>query len=255
VSAIGDPLAAVRFLTRLPLPGGAADDAPAIRDSLHYFPLVGLGIGGLLAAADVLLREVVARPVVDALLLIALAVLTGLLHLDGLADSADGLLCQATSHRRLEIMRDSSIGAFGAAALVLVLLLQYSALSAIPLQARSTALIMSGLGSRWGIVLLAACFPYARNSGTGRAIREGANPARTAAATLLAMVCAILVSGPGGLLMLALVAAQLAVFGAYASRRLGGLTGDVYGAGVIVSECVLLISAPVILEAGSTWFS
>ena len=244
---LGSPLPALRLLTRLPLAFGPPDDAEAVAASVGYFPLVGLALGAMLALLDALLGALLDRQVVDALLLLALALATGLFHLDGLMDRADGLLAPVERERRLEIMRDSHAGAFGVAALALMLLIEYAALGALPAGRRGAALLLMGISSRWSALALAGLFPYARPAGTGKAVHDGATPLRFALGTALAGVCAGVVAGADGVAGLGWVAIVSIGFGWLVARRLGGLTGDVYGAGVVVAESASLIAAPLLL--------
>jgi len=250
---LGSPLAALRLLTRLPVPGAAGDGPAAVAGAVPYFPLVGLLLGAILAGCDAILRRWLEPAVVSALLLLLLALLTGGFHLDGLVDSADGLLAYTDPGRRLEIMRDSHVGAFGVAACALILLLQYTALAALPAGQRPTALLLMGLTSRWSIVLLAALFPYARPTGTGKAVREGATPGRAVPATVGTAGLAGLLGGLGGIALLLWVAIVTLALGRVAVGRLGGLTGDVYGAGVVLSEAAALVAAPLALGATPWW--
>jgi cobalamin 5'-phosphate synthase/cobalamin synthase len=244
---VGSPFPAVRLLTRIPVPLGVPDDERTVAASVPYLPLVGLAIGSLLAAMDAGLRLLLATSVVDALLLVALAAVTGAFHLDGLMDSADGLFVRADRVRRLQIMRDSRVGAFGVAALALTLLTEYAALGALPPSARWLALALMGLTSRWSIPLVAALFPYARSEGTGMAVRAGATLPALAAGTAVAAGCAVALAGVWGLAMMGWVALVAVATGGFAAQRLGGLTGDVYGAVVVLSEVAALLAAPLLL--------
>src|SRR5205814_5495570 len=161
--------AAIAFLTRLPVPSRAAFDTKDVALSMRWFPLVGLLIGGFLAAGLRLFTPIFPT-LVAALLIVAIeALLTGALHLDGLADTADGLSARKREDV-LRIMRDHAIGSYGAVALILVVALKAAMIGT--LIERGVALpylaIMPVLG-RWSLVLLSATQPYAR-----RAAQEGA---------------------------------------------------------------------------------
>lgn len=177
-----------------------------------------------------------------AALLLALTVfLTRGLHLDGLADTVDGLGGGGTAEARLAIMKDSRLGAFGAVSLVLVLLLKYSFFLVLFDQGREQCLSLFPLISRWGLVLLAGLAPYARpGGGLGKAMTEGANPGLLAGATISALVLSFLAAGYPGVISLGL--AGLVVWGLsrYFRRRLGGVTGDVYGAANEILETLVL---------------
>ena len=234
-------LTALRFLTALPLRPEPPDAAPErFGRSLAYFPLVGLLIGLILAGMDAVLRTVFPASVVNGLLLLAGALLTGGLHLDGLADACDGLFARAVPDRRLEIMRDSRIGGFGAAGVACLLVVQYGALEGLALDQRITALALAGLLSRWAMVLSIAAFPYARSAGVGRAFKDGATPAAVAAATL-STVAGAAVAGVIGLLAALAVSAAAWLLGRWTLTRIPGLTGDIYGAIGVVTETLTLV--------------
>ena len=125
-------LIAFQFLTIIPLPFGFRCEKEDLGRSTAFFPLVGLAIGGLLAGANWLISPWIARPLCDALLITLLALITGALHLDGLADVCDGLAARGGRERFLAVMKDSQVGAVGAVGLVLGLLLKWQALAAVP---------------------------------------------------------------------------------------------------------------------------
>jgi adenosylcobinamide-GDP ribazoletransferase len=220
-------LSALALLTRFPLP----DHGPSGAASAWAWPLVG-GLLGAIAAllASTLLTLGVPPGPAAAATLAALALMTGALHEDGLADSADGLLGGRTRERRLEIMRDSRIGSFGALALGLVLLSTWSAL--VPLLESGQlwgALIAASALSRAAMVAVMAALPPARPGGlsasTGRP-----EPALAALACGIALTLAVLTLGSGALAP-TLAAALLPALLAWAATRLiGGQTGDILGA-------------------------
>ena len=187
-------------------------------------------IGVLVAGLDALLGLALPPAVASALDIAFLALLTGGLHLDGLADAADGLLGGREREERLALMRDGRVGAFGAAALVLVLMVEVAALASLAPAARAAALVAACTLARWSMSLAVWGFPYARSSGAGAAFKSGLAVGDALVATAIAAAVAALVAGAMGLGLLAGAAALTAALGAYASRRLGGLTGDVYGA-------------------------
>lgn len=231
---------AVLFLTRIPLPRLALDARDFAR-SVAYFAWVGVLIAlGLAGAARLLLPLFGAR--LAALVLIALWVaITGGLHLDGLADTVDGLSGgRGERERVLTIMRDSRIGSHGALSLVLLVALKWAALEAV-LTRGQDAWVIAPVGARFACTLLIAAFPYARSEGLGSAF-EGAPHLRSLAVGGLALLAALVALGLSALLG---AAAGLAVALALAlrmKRLLGGLTGDVYGAAVELSELAALLA-------------
>ena len=227
--------------------------------ALPWFPLVGALLGIGLAALDWVMAYFLALPVRDALLLIAVALVTGMLHLDGLVDCCDALLGSRSTEARLAILRDSRVGAYGALGAALLLLARYAALGELGGPLRVAAFIAAPTLGRWGIVLALGRFPYARAEGAGSSFRSTTSRhlvlATVAAVAILAVVAFALAvrATPSVLainvLTLALVmAAALVValaFTGWASRRLGGgLTGDTYGAVNELIELVVLVLAP-----------
>lgn len=232
---------AMGFLTTLPVPTYALP-ADALRRAGVWFPAIGLLIGAILAAAAWMLAFVL-PPMVVAVLVVALwAALTGALHLDGLADCGDGLLPPVSRERRLEIMRDPRVGAFGVTVLVLVLLLKAAALASLAVT--WPALLLAPLWARW-LLLVAARWPSARPGGMGASL----GPVLDARRLALAALPPIVLTGGVGVwhwpVIAAAGAALLAALGVLglAQRRLGGVTGDVFGAVVEVSEAVFVCVA------------
>ncbi|HZZ85434.1 MAG TPA: adenosylcobinamide-GDP ribazoletransferase [Anaeromyxobacteraceae bacterium] len=239
---LGPMAVAVQFLTRFPVRARLMDGA-ALGRSVPYFPVAGLLLGAAQAALGAAFAGRLGPPLAAALLLAAHAFLTGGLHLDGLADVVDGLSAGHRDRARtLAIMKDSRIGAHGAAALVLALLVKWAALT--PLLARRDlwALLAFPVVARWLAVPLVVFFPYARPEGMGKPFHGGARPWHLGLATILA---ALAVGGAGGAVLLpslaAVVAGGLAALAAW--RRLGGLTGDVYGACIELAELGFLVAA------------
>jgi|SRR5947209_8919264 len=231
---------AVGLLTVIPV--GACTETGGIGAAAAWFPLVGAGVGlaagGVRLAADAALGHTVAA----VLAVIVLVALTGALHQDGLADLADGLGVRGGRERRLEVMRGSTVGAFGVLALVLWALLLAAALASLPRHwAISTLVIACALG-RWAAAVHAAALPPARRDGLGAAF----NPSRPAVILATVVVAAIGALEP--LPALAGLLAAIAVVGAtsvVAVRKLGGRTGDTLGATVALTEgvvCVVLLA-------------
>jgi adenosylcobinamide-GDP ribazoletransferase len=248
VSAVGPltaVLAAFAFLTRLPVPGGPFVDRDVGR-SLAYFPLVGLVLGLAESGVAALLGGVVPPLVLAVLLAAVLAALTGGLHLDGVADLFDALGGgRGDRVRMLEIMRDSRIGAHGTAALVFVVLAKTAALETALARSDLVAVLAFPAIARWAVVPLVLLFPYARPEGLGRAFAGEARPAQLVAATA---VLAVIVAVAGTRLVVPALggAAAALLLGGWMARKLGGLTGDVYGAAIELAEVTALVLADVI---------
>lgn len=233
---------ALTFLTVLPWRGLGEVGPGDLARSMFWFPWVGL-ILGLIFWGALLGLQSIFSPMVAAALLLTLTVLaTRGLHLDGLADTVDGLGGGGTPEKRLAIMKDSRLGAFGAVSLFLALILKYSCFLAWAVDRPGPGLILYPVLSRWGMVLLAYLSPYARpEGGLGQAMTRGVSGRVLQGASLSALVLALLISRLGGLLLLiaAVVAVWLLSF--YFQKKLGGITGDVLGAANEVSEILVLV--------------
>ncbi len=206
------------------------------------FPLVGALVGALLGALGLALDRVLPAGPTAALLIAAAALLTGGLHLDGLMDTADGLAGARSPQQRLAIMRDSRVGAFGALAAVLALLAQFACLSELTGRDRLLALVAAGAIGRWALLLALAAFSAARPEGLGAGLRDGVGGASVGAGTLFVAPLAF-VAAPLGAIALMLGGGVAAGLGRWLTRRLGGLTGDAYGAIAVVAETAVLFAA------------
>lgn len=249
---------AFQLLTRIPIPVNIPFTPLVLARSTVCYPVVGLVIGGITAAAAWLLEPYVpAMPAAVIILLLWLA-LSGALHLDGLMDTADGVLSHRSRERMLEIMKDSRVGAMGVIAAAGLLLFKFAVLAEL-LQTggfRSGAvplLTAACVWSRTWMIAAIAIWPQARkNEGLG-ALFAGVQTKHLAAGTMLhAIILAALFMLYGfswavtGLLLGGGAAITLAIglmIAVWLNRKLGGLTGDTYGAMNEVLECVLLFAA------------
>lgn len=233
---------AVRFLTIVPVPGRGFTGHTSLGRAAGWFPAVGLGLGAVLAAADRALG-VLFPPLLSALLVLTLwKLLTGGIHLDGLADCLDGL-GGADTAQSLAIMRDSRVGVFGVLGLILYLLLSLLALAELAPALRWRVLLLAPTCGRFAPVLLARFYAAATpNRGYGSDFIRSVTPLAVAAggAFLLAAVGGIL--WPWGLVAAAVGLIVAWLWAAFLSRRLGGLTGDVLGATVELAELGILLT-------------
>lgn len=234
-----DVLCAFSLLTVLPVPFRWLDAGRPAR-AMAAYPTVGLVLGVVLTLAHSWLPAVLPPLVSAALVVVTWAVLTGGLHLDGWADCCDALPATVTPERRLEILKDPHLGSFGVAGLASLLLIKFVAIASLP--RGSVALILAPTLGRWAIVNVAAMFPLARSDGMAARFRTGLGRRElTWAALTAALVCGA--TGWSGLIgLLAAIAAAL-MFGRWAASRLGGVTGDVYGATCELVEGVVLIGS------------
>ncbi|MEN3314310.1 MAG: adenosylcobinamide-GDP ribazoletransferase [Acidimicrobiaceae bacterium] len=237
----GDAAAAVAFLTPV---GGGRTPSPG---ALPWFPAVGASMGLALGGVWWASARVWPPPVAAAVVVVADLGLTGMLHLDGLIDAADGLLPHLERGRRLDVMADPRAGAFGVGAAAAVLLVRWSALSVLA----PDPLLLAGLwcASRTAMAVAARALPYARP--TGGLASAFLAPHRSGGATAVLAVGGLVVSlalagvaaGPAGVVAVGGLTAAAVAVAAVAKRRLGGFTGDVLGAAGLVGETVGLAMA------------
>jgi adenosylcobinamide-GDP ribazoletransferase len=232
-------LSALQFLTRIPVPPGNY----RLEASVAWLPVVGVVLGAILAGVDWVLRTVdVDQLVVSTLIVVLLLALSGALHADGLMDTCDAVFGHASPERRLEIMRDPRVGAFGVVGFVCVVALKIAAVYALPTAIRLQALVLAPTLGRWTIVLLATVFPYGREHGLGAPLKAAATPRALVIATILPLA-GCFTMGPVGIacgLMATVVALGL---GHWLMRLLPGLTGDNYGAACELVEATVWLSA------------
>jgi adenosylcobinamide-GDP ribazoletransferase len=226
---------ALAFLTPL---GGAVAPSPS---ALAWFPVVGAALGLALGGVWWLAAEAWPPQVAAALVVAADLGLTGMLHLDGLVDSADGLIPPLERTRRLDVMADPQAGAFGVGAAVVVVLLRWAALSALT----PSALLLGGIwcASRTAMATTTRFVPYARPGGLAEVFRGTRRPpgwvivGGVAGAAAVAWIAA---GGPGILSIGAVLAAGAGVV-ILSLRRIGGFTGDVLGAVGMAGETAGLL--------------
>jgi adenosylcobinamide-GDP ribazoletransferase len=235
---------ALSFLTRLPVGRLVALDGDDVARGALLFPVVGAGIGALVALVvvglDARLTVLVAAGIAVALE----TVVTGAIHLDAVADSADGLGA-GSGERALAVMREPAIGAFGAAALVVDLLVKTAALAAIAAGHDTVLAVAAAFGlGRTAPLALGWALTYARpEGGSGSALTGGAGRVSRAVGVGLGIGLAVAALGLRGVALAGAAAAATAVVGLTAHRRLGGVTGDVLGAATELATTVALVAA------------
>jgi len=230
------------FLSRLPVAPGRVDDAELAR-ALAWFPAVGAAFGAIGLGLAHALDAHLSATLVAILIVAASALISGGLHLDGLADVFDGLGGgRGDRARTLAIMRDPRVGAHGVTALVLVIAAKVAAVAALVAAGQGWAIAGAPIAARWAVVPLVVYVPYARPQGTGRAMTDHGATRDVVGATIL---CALALATLGARTIIPAIAAfgvALAI-AAWLYRRLGGLTGDVYGAAIELAEVAFLIAA------------
>jgi adenosylcobinamide-GDP ribazoletransferase len=234
--ALSGAQVAVGLLTVVPV--RARTEVDGIGHAAAWFPLVGALVGVAVGGVRLGLDRSLGPTLSAVLAVITLVILTGGLHQDGLADVADGLGVRGGRERRLEVMRDSTIGTFGVLALVLWALLLTAALAALPRDQVLKTLVIAGALSRWSAVVHAFELPPARDEGLGAAFA----PRWPALLAASALALATLALEPGrvvaalGVALLTTVATSLV-----AGRVFGGRTGDTLGATIVLTEVVVCI--------------
>ena len=240
-------LLALQFLTAIPIRVSLEVTPRLMARAMTWFPVVGLMLGAILALVDAGLHAIF-PPVVGAALLLAVWVgLTGALHLDGFLDCCDGLLVAKPPEKRLEILRDTRVGAFAVVGGTCLLLLKFAALLELPIDYRMAALLVIPALSRAAMVYAARAYPYARiGPGLGQLFREGLTWRQTIVTAVTAVAVAGLTLGVVGLALALCVWLLTIVIAWWVQRRIPGLTGDVYGAINELTEvgallCLLLV--------------
>lgn len=233
-------LAAVAFLTRIPVGRSRAFDAIDVGHSGGWFPLVGAALGGFACLMAALLKDRLPLGVVGVLLVVVDAIATGAIHFDGLADAADGFGGGSDRDDVLRIMRDHAIGSYGGVALAICVALKMMAYAAILDRTNwIAALILTPALGRWSILLLTSTLPYARSSASpvgsmGKRALVGGTAIVVAALLFNLSVRALAAAGA--------VVAVTACFGMYCRYRISGITGDTLGANVQLCEISALLT-------------
>ncbi|MFZ3072862.1 MAG: adenosylcobinamide-GDP ribazoletransferase [Thermodesulfobacteriota bacterium] len=232
---------AVRFLTVLPLRGNVEPSPEELRDSMRFFPLVGALQGAILVLADLVLGKIFPAGVESALLLTILFFTNNGLHLDGFADTVDGLAGGKTKEERLRIMRDSTVGAIGVSAVIFLVLIKYSCIENLSPDIKRAALFLFPVIGRWVMVPMATWGKYAREEhGLGANFSSNTNKTFFIASliTLLPLVWFFGIKGMAVFLILLVLARVLTNF---FIKKLGGVTGDVFGFQSELGEALFLL--------------
>ncbi len=231
---------AVQFLTRLPVPNGVAFSSERMSAATRYYPFVGLIIGALTAGVFFVATILLPNSISIIIAIAAAMMLTGAFHEDGLADTFDGVGGGVTKERALAIMKDSRIGVYGAAALVMVMLIKLAALTAMAPQMAIIGLVSAHCLSRYSSVVVIATSQYVREDGTGKHTAPGISAVGFAVATMTAIITLTAIGfwlSPWAALssLLGLCFGHV-LMRLFFERKLGGYTGDTLGAVQQMSE-------------------
>jgi adenosylcobinamide-GDP ribazoletransferase len=239
---------AISFLTILPVIDRRRASEDSVAASFAWFPIVGFVLGAALTAEDWILAHVFAQVIRSVFIIVSLAIVTGAVHLDGLADTADALGAGRERERALEILRDSRVGTFGASAIFFDLMLKILALSTLAGHRRYAALLLAPMLARWAMLLVASGLVYLRACGSGSTLLASKSKNLGRRTTIVAAFTLVVVLTLGAFRTIALASAvAIAIVFAmrwFYRRWLGGVTGDLIGAcGELVEIAVLVTMA------------
>jgi adenosylcobinamide-GDP ribazoletransferase len=239
-------LLALQFLTILPVKIKSVIEEKDFGASLASFPVVGLLIGLLLtfAAASITFLPALVK---SAMILALYIFITGAIHLDGFADTCDGLYGNRSIEKMLEIMRDSRIGAMGVIGIVLLLLLQFSAMASFPAEALWKILIVMCVFSRWSQVIACRSARYVRKEGKAKSFVEYSRSRDLVVGGIFTMAISVLLMSWKGaaICLISLVPVSGVIY--YIKTKIGGMTGDTIGAVNEVAEVCVLVSGLIVM--------
>lgn len=217
-------LSAVGFLTILPV------KKKGIKNSLAFFPLVGLFIGGILISVNYLGSFLFSKNVADMLVIVSLVIITGGLHLDGFADTCDGFYAGKDKNDILRIMDDVHIGAMGVIGIFCILGIKFFALQSIPQKILYPSLLFFPALSRWAMVFACTIFSPAKNEGLGKIFIDTVSKKDFSIAAIVAVLISFFIFKLKGVFILIAVFFVSFIFLKLISKKIGGITGDILGA-------------------------
>ncbi len=239
---------AIRFLTVFPVSWRCADDSNYFQRSVAYFPFIGLLIGVLGYLLITLSLQLFPQAIAAALIVLYFSLISGFLHVDGLSDSADGLLSARPREVSLEIMKDSRVGAMGVVAIVAVFLLKYSALSSIALDEIGLAVFFIPVAGRCSILFCMARLEYSRGKeGIGYLFYSSESRKSGFLGLIIFTIFAIIFAPYYGVFLLVIFFGINYLFCAFCKTRLGGATGDTLGAACELTEAAAAIAFTILL--------
>ncbi len=233
-------LVALQFLTTLPIKIASKVEEKDFGRSLAWFPFIG-ALLGLILSLSIFLYSFLPQMVIVSLILAGSIIMTGGIHLDGFADTCDGLYGFTTKERALEIMRDSRIGAMGAAGIVMLLLLKFSILANIPPWIAWKYLVLTAAFARWSQVLSCYSSRYVRREGKAKYFIEYAGRRELAVGGVFILALFISLLGIKGLNLFFVSLSIVLISITYIKSRIGGMTGDTIGAINEIAETAVLL--------------
>lgn len=247
------PLAALQFLTRIPIRLRREPDGPGM---VVWFPVAGAIIGLLAGGVGALAFRWTSPLIAGALAVVAGLLVTGAFHEDGLADVADGFGGGWTVERRLEIMKDSRHGTYGVVALCSSIVVRVAALASMPDGATVfAAAVAAHTLARGGAVVLMAAMPLVRHDGLGRDYGQATTAGRGLIAAAAALAIGGLAIGAWAVPAAAACAGAVVAVGVLARRKIGGISGDVLGAAEQVAESAVLVVVGALVGRHALWWA
>jgi adenosylcobinamide-GDP ribazoletransferase len=243
---------ALSFLTLFTTPDKYKSEPGDLAESVYYFMVVGVAIGGAIALIDTALLSNLPVWVSAVITVILMSAVSGGLHMDGLADSADAFLSGAGKERALEIMKDSACGPMGAYTILSVFMLKVASIASMAPDARWMAIVVAPLAGRCAMVAALSVMAYVRKSdGLGTAFDPGQNRAGLKWAAIVLYGACLVVFGSSGFWVATGATGVAILFMRYCNKKLGGMTGDTYGALCEITEAAALIVASALLMKGA----
>lgn len=231
---------ALLFLTRIPLSQIKLDEKK-IASSIPFFPLAGTVVGGILCLIYFLGEKILPQQVLSVAIVAVWIMVTGGMHMDGFADTLDGLFCGQDRDKKLTVMKDSRIGAYGTMGTVVLLLFKASLINSLSRHFVMPALLLAPTLSRWVMSYAIINFPYVREKGLGKAFSLHKSFSQFLLSSLMTFIISFLISKAWGLII-AMIALTIGfVLIKYIISQLDGLTGDTYGAINEVCEAAVLL--------------
>jgi len=221
---------AIRFLTIFGSSKRAKVTSANLSRSLLYFPFVGLLIGGCLVGANFIISKYLNHSAVNLSIILLLIILSGALHLDGFADTLDGFYAGKNREEILKIMEDSRIGTMGALGLVILILLKFVLLEGTPEIIKYKTLLLMPLSSRWAMVVSGSLSKAAKTEGLGKFFCKPVRLREWLGATLFTLIVAFLILKVQSILFILSIFLFALILTRYITRKIGGMTGDTFGA-------------------------
>lgn len=230
-------LSALKFLTVFRIPWPREETSEQVGRSTVWFPVAGLIIGLILAGLNWVFNLFLPFVVANGLTIVALVLITGAMHLDGFADTCDGLSGNKPPEERWKIMHDSRTGAFGVVGVILLLAMKFVLLNTIPQTMIAPVLVLTPLIGRWAMSYTISSFPYAHKEGLGKVFKDAASPPRFIIASIITLALAVLLTWwadlryyyISGIAVVAVIWLFVTLLAVYFKNKFAGLTGDTYG--------------------------